>query len=74
MENLTQTSRQITEFVADYDEGEKLSQFLNTMEKFNDGQPLNEYDRTQIIDYFHYRWKNDRNHFLSTEYDEFMLD
>lgn len=39
----------MTEFLSDHDEGDKLSTFLNTMEKFNNGTPLNETLSKQII-------------------------
>lgn len=37
MERLTLTSRQILDFLADYEDGNKLHCFVNTLKKFNDG-------------------------------------
>lgn len=74
MENITQTSRAIMDFLAEYDESDKLSTFLNTMMKFNEGHPLDESLNSEIVKYFDYRWKQNRNFFASTDDDEFMLE
>lgn len=51
-----------------------LSTFLNTMEKFNEGIPLDATLSKEIVDYFEYRWRMDRGFCFQSSADQFMLD
>lgn len=54
----------LTDFDKDYENSESLENFLTIMQMFNEGQRLSH--ESEIIDFFNYKWKNDRNLCLLT--------
>ena len=57
------------EFNQEICDGDKLTQFFKACEKFNDNQPLNMQLTKQIENFFHHKWKNDKNTAFSIDKD-----
>lgn len=52
---------------ADLDHGEELACFLSMIQKFNGGKPIDHDFKVRIEDFFHYKWKYDRNQCLNSD-------
>ena len=55
---------------ADFEENDKLSLFMGTLERFNGGQKLSGSFQIQLLSYFEFRWQFNKNHAISTQEDE----
>lgn len=56
----------IENFDNDYDETTELMSFLELFRKFNFGFRLKNQFERQLIEFFEYKWKNDRNYCILT--------
>jgi len=66
IENFMRMILQMNNLRKSFEESDKLSLFLGTMEKFNGDRSLDPYFVAKIESYFNYRWANNKNHALST--------
>mmetsp|Transcript_9853 Transcript_9853/g.14916 ORF Transcript_9853/g.14916 Transcript_9853/m.14916 type:complete len:180 (-) Transcript_9853:1524-2063(-) len=73
MENLNNMIVQLNSIQKNFEENDKLSLFLGTMEKFNGDRPYTEARQQQILGYFEHRWQSNKNFAISTQEDVDLL-
>ena len=69
MENLNGMISALHNLQADFEENDKLSLFMGTLERFNGGQKMSKELERSILSYFEYRWQLNKNIAISTEAD-----
>jgi len=74
MGNFSDILQQIKDMNADLDDSETLSKFLAVMTKFNLNKPMKNKLKVEIIEYFDYKWKNDRNMAIDDDEEKAILD
>ena len=72
MDNFSKMVQQLRTFNKSFDDSERLSLFMGTIRKMNDGVP-HKFER-EIDEYFQFRWKFDKNQAISSEEDFDLLD
>lgn len=61
------------EFHREFDDGDELSRFMITIQqKFNSNHPLHDNFKQTIDEFFHYKWKMDKN-FAFNEPDDIRI-
>ena len=53
--------RKLREFDKDYEDNQRLSLFIGTLQRFNGDKRLLPKQEAEIETYFSYRWKNNKN-------------
>ena len=51
----------IKTFSSDFSEGDELSKFFGLIKRFNNYKEINKKMKTEIEEYFEYKWGNDNN-------------
>jgi hypothetical protein len=74
MENLNTMLKRFNLINKNFEESDKLSLFLGTLNRFNQDQPLDKDYKKMIEEYFEYRWRMVRNTAVSDEADRDLLD
>ena len=64
---------QYKKHIEDFDEGDKLTKFFGTLQKFNHNEPIAKEFIHNIERYFDYRWKNYKNNAFVLEEDKAIL-
>jgi len=73
MENLTRMIATLTNLTADFEENDKLSLFIGTLERFNEGFKLDSEFQQSLLSYFEFRWQQNKNLAISTQEDVDLL-
>ena len=73
MENLTRMIATLTNLTADFEENDKLSLFIGTLERFNEGFKLDNEFQQSLLSYFEFRWQQNKNLAISTQEDVDLL-
>ena len=59
---------------ADLDDLEKMSRFFGLIKHFNKGKPMDNSFKTEMEQFFCYKWKSDRNQAINDEDEKAILD
>lgn len=60
--------------VSDFDEGDELSKFIGTLNRFNFNEEIPLKTKKWLEDYFDYRWNNNKNKAFTDDADMAILD
>ena len=74
VETLNNNLSKFQQVNAQFNEDSRLDHFFGTLRQFNDNAPLKSSLRTELEDYFRFRWECNRNHAISTSEDRDLLE
>lgn len=58
----------ILNLYSDYEEDEELSMFLKCLDRFNENTPIKQSFRDEVVKFFDFKWKNDKNICIKKDY------
>mmetsp|Transcript_14068 Transcript_14068/g.21935 ORF Transcript_14068/g.21935 Transcript_14068/m.21935 type:complete len:120 (+) Transcript_14068:119-478(+) len=73
MDNLNKMILQLNSIQKPYEQNNEMSLFLGTLEKFNGSKKLLPDHQQEILEYFEYRWRFNKNNAISTQQDIDLL-
>jgi hypothetical protein len=59
---------------SDFEHKEKLEQFFAVFEEFNNGKMIDNEIQNRIRKFLNEKWNNDKNNFLTTAHDNYLLN
>lgn len=58
----------------DFDDGIELTRFFGILRHYNREQDIDEHHRKKIVEYFDYKWRNDKNIAIDLDSDRILSE